>query len=73
MKIEELAKHNTKEDMWVAIHGFVYDLTEFADEHPAGFDSIFNLAGTDGTAAFDAVHNLGMLEDFEGDKRGVLV
>ena len=73
VKIEELAKHNTKEDMWVAIHGFVYDLTEFADEHPAGFDSIFNLAGTDGTAAFDAVHNLGMLEDFEGDKRGVLV
>lgn len=54
VKIEELAKHNTREDLWVAIHGFVYDLTEFADEHPAGFDSIFNLAGTDGTTAFDA-------------------
>lgn len=71
--MEELAKHNTKEDLWVAIHGVVYDFTEFAEEHPAGFKSIFDLAGTDGTAAFDAVHNVGMLDDFEQDKRGVLV
>jgi len=70
--IDELAKHNTEEDIWVAIHGVVYDLTEFADEHPAGFKSIFDLAGTDGSDAFDAVHNLGMLDDFEQDKRGVL-
>lgn len=71
--MNELAKHNTEEDLWVAIHGVVYDFTEFAHEHPAGFKSIFDLAGTDGTEAFDAVHNLGMLDDFEQDKRGVLV
>merc|ERR1739841_421247 len=71
--MDELAKHNTEADLWVAIHGVVYDLTEFAHEHPAGFKSIFDLAGTDGTEAFDAVHNLGMLDDFEQDKRGVLV
>mmetsp|Transcript_8408 Transcript_8408/g.20673 ORF Transcript_8408/g.20673 Transcript_8408/m.20673 type:complete len:1155 (+) Transcript_8408:182-3646(+) len=70
--VNELAKHNTEEDLWVAIHGVVYDFTEFAHEHPAGFESIFNLAGTDGTEAFDAVHNLGMLDDFEQDKRGIL-
>lgn len=71
--LEELAKHNTEEDIWVAIHGVVYDLTEFSLEHPAGFDSIFDLAGLDGTAAFDAVHNLDMLDDFEQDRRGILV
>ena len=71
--MNELAKHNTEEDLWVAIHGVVYDFTEFAHEHPAGFKSIFGLAGTDGTRAFDAVHNLGMLDDFEQDKRGALV
>jgi len=71
--MEELANHNTEDDIWVGIHGVVYDLTEFAQEHPAGFDSIFDLAGTDGTAAFDAVHNLEMLDDFEEDKRGILV
>ena len=69
----ELSKHNTKDDLWVAIHGNVYDLSEFAHEHPAGFQSIFDLAGTDGTEAFDAVHNLGMLDDFEQDKKGILV
>lgn len=71
--MNELAKHNKEDDLWVAIHGVVYDFTEFAHEHPAGFKSIFDLAGTDGTDAFDAVHNLGMLDDFEQDKRGILV
>jgi predicted heme/steroid binding protein len=71
--MDELARHNTEEDLWVAIHGIVYDFTEFAHEHPAGFESIFDLAGSDGTEAFDAVHNVGMLDDFEEDKRGVLI
>ena len=73
IQMNELAKHNTEEDLWVGIHGVAYDLTEFAHEHPAGFKSIFDLAGTDGTEAFDAVHNIGMLDDFEQDKRGILV
>jgi len=69
---EELQKHNTPEDCWVAIHGDVYDLTEFANEHPAGALSITNLAGIDGTEAFAAVHNQGLLEDFDDVKIGVL-
>merc|ERR1712086_1171425 len=32
----ELKKHNTEEDCWVAIHGYVYDLTDFAEDHPPG-------------------------------------
>lgn len=73
ISMTELSKHNTEEDIWVAIHGVVYDFTEFAHEHPAGFESIFDLAGTDGTEAFDAVHNQGMLEDFEDDRKGILL
>jgi len=72
ISMEELAKHNTAEDLWVAVHGVVYDFTDFADEHPAGAESIIKLAGTDGTAAFAAVHNQNMLEDFEEDKKGIL-
>merc|ERR1712137_227989 len=67
--MEELAKHNTEEDIWVAIDGVVYDFTEFAHEHPAGFASIYELAGKDGSEAFAAVHNPGLLEDFEEDKK----
>lgn len=69
---EELATHNTEDDIWVAIDGVVYDFTEFAHEHPAGFQSIFDLAGKDGSEAFAAVHNSKMLEDFEDDKKAVL-
>lgn len=29
---EELAKHKTRDDIWVAIHGNVYDVTDFIEE-----------------------------------------
>jgi aspartate oxidase len=66
----ELSQHNTPEDCWVAIHGVVYDLTDFADEHPAGAASVHELAGQDGTEAFAAVHNVRMLEDFDEEIKG---
>jgi flavocytochrome c len=72
LTMEELAKHNTADDLWVAVYGIVYDFTDFADEHPSGAQSIIDLAGKDGTAAFSAVHNQNMLEDFEEDKKGIL-
>ena len=72
VSMAELQKHNTPEDCWVAIGGMVYDLTAFADEHPAGAKSIHDLAGKDGTAAFEAVHNMGLLDDFDDDRIGPL-
>ena len=71
--MDELARHNTPEDCWVAIHGFVYDLTDFAEEHPAGFESIQRLGGQDGTLAFASVHSKGMMDDFEDEKIGIFV
>ena len=62
---EELAKHNTDSDCWVAIGGKVYDLTDFLNEHPAGPDSILELAGKEGTEVFDAIHTHGLLDDFD--------
>jgi len=71
--MDELTKHNSESDCWVAIHGKVYDLTDFAESHPPGAESIYRLGGTDGTEAFQSIHNEGMLEDFEDDLIGVLV
>jgi flavocytochrome c len=68
---KELAQHNSPEDCWVAIHGKVYDLSAFAEEHPAGAESIHKLAGMDGTEEFQAIHNIDLLNDFEDDIMGV--
>jgi len=62
---QELAKHNTPDDCWVQINDMVYDFTDFAEEHPAGSAAVTNLAGTDGSKAFLAVHTATMLEDFD--------
>lgn len=38
---------------------------DFAEEHPAGPESILELAGKDGTEEFAAVHSAGILDDFD--------
>ena len=73
VSMEEVAKHDKTEDCWVALHGYAYDLTSFAEEHPPGPESIHELCGKDGTEVFKAVHSEGMLEDFIDEIRGKLV
>jgi cytochrome b involved in lipid metabolism len=42
----ELAAHKTRETgVWIAIHGEVYDVTNFLDEHPGGPEVILDEAG----------------------------
>jgi succinate dehydrogenase/fumarate reductase flavoprotein subunit/predicted heme/steroid binding protein len=65
ISFEDLQGHDSEDDCWIAINGKVYDLTEFAEEHPAGPESIIELAGQDGTEAFEAVHSEKILEDFD--------
>ena len=62
---EELEAHQSEDDVWVAIHGLVYDFTDFAEDHPGGGESIWNVGGMDGTKNFDTVHTVSMLEEFE--------
>ncbi|KAG2060213.1 cytochrome b5 [Suillus hirtellus] len=52
---EELKAHSTKDDLYVLIHGEVYDVTKFIDEHPGGDDVILAEAGKDATQAFEDV------------------
>lgn len=36
ISVEEISKHNTKEDCWIVVDGKVWDITDFAPEHPGG-------------------------------------
>ncbi|KAF7332534.1 Cytochrome b5 [Mycena kentingensis (nom. inval.)] len=53
--LEELRKYNTKEKLYVLIHGNVYDVTKFLDEHPGGDEVIIAEASQDATEAFEDV------------------
>ncbi|NXF90507.1 NB5R4 reductase, partial [Eubucco bourcierii] len=53
---DELAKHNKKEDCWICIRGFVYNVTPYMEYHPGGEEELMKAAGADGTDLFDQVH-----------------
>lgn len=66
---EEVMKHDTKESCWIVIDGFVYDLTDFAMNHPGGPNVILSNAGKDVTNVFKPLHASGMIEKYlPGDK-----
>jgi flavocytochrome c len=37
ISLEEVAKHNKKEDLWIAVKGIVMDLTSWVNDHPGSF------------------------------------
>ncbi|OAY82455.1 Delta(8)-fatty-acid desaturase 2 [Ananas comosus] len=53
---EELRKHSTASDLWIAIGGKVYDVTRWLPSHPGGDLPLLSLAGSDATDAFLAYH-----------------
>ncbi|KAI1209684.1 Flavocytochrome c [Annulohypoxylon truncatum] len=55
--IEEVAKHNKKEDLWVVVKGVVMDLTNWLEEHPGGPNAIMNFMGRDATEEFEMLHD----------------
>ena len=60
---KELSKHNSEEDLWVAIDGLVYDVSEWQFDHPGGADVLLTFAGKDATEFFKSVaHSLEALE-----------
>jgi len=53
---DELKKHNKSDDLWISIQEKVYNVTDWAKEHPGGDVPLLNLAGHDVTDAFIAFH-----------------
>jgi len=54
--LEELKKHKTEDDAWIAVYDKVYDVTEYLQRHPGG-KIMLQAAGTDGTSLFEHYHS----------------
>ncbi|GAB7344913.1 hypothetical protein MBLNU457_3349t1 [Dothideomycetes sp. NU457] len=69
ISVEEISKHNTSEDCWIVVDGKVWDMTEFAPQHPGGPRIITKHAGRDASTSYNEVHAPSVLpENLSPDK-----
>ncbi|XP_015113819.1 cytochrome b5 reductase 4 isoform X1 [Diachasma alloeum] len=54
--LTELAKHNQRNDAWIAIRGIVFNVTRYMDFHPGGVPELMKGVGKDATKLFEDVH-----------------
>lgn len=64
----ELAKHNNRQSCWLAVHGEVWDATNFLDQHPGGANLILKLAGKNASDEYDLFHSPELVEETLGSK-----
>ncbi|PNW71559.1 hypothetical protein CHLRE_16g659350v5 [Chlamydomonas reinhardtii] len=53
--VADLKQHTTEKSCWLVVHGKVYDVTEFLEEHPGGYDIILTSTGKDATQDFEEI------------------
>ena len=53
ISLQELARHNSAADCWMAIEGNVYDLTKYIPVHPAPPKVLTEWCGKEATEAFN--------------------
>ena len=68
LSYSEVRGHNQASDCWLIISGTVYDLTQFADDHPGGAELIHQYAGRDATSAFLDAHSLAVINAMLPDR-----
>lgn len=59
----ELAEHKSRESCWLAVHGKVYNVTDFLDAHPGGAGLLLKSSGGDATSAYESIHNPELIEE----------
>ena len=55
--MDDVAKHNKKDDCWVIVDGQVLDVTSFLPDRPGGEKAILLYAGRDATEEFNMLHD----------------
>ena len=78
---EELRIHNNKDDGWIAVNGYVYNITDHVKNHPGWYcgcasstlSAILRTLGTDCTAEVLSVHSNDALIQLQGYMIGYYV
>lgn len=55
--LEDIAKHNNKQDLWIAVKGVVLNLTDWVDEHPGGPQALYSHMGKEASEEFEMLHD----------------
>jgi hypothetical protein len=62
---EEVGRHSTEDDLWINIHGYVLNVTDFLPSHPGGKMLLKGAGGKDAAELFVAYHNTGAVGLFK--------
>ncbi|VVB03529.1 unnamed protein product [Arabis nemorensis] len=63
ISFHDVAKHKCKNDCWILIHGKVYDVSTFIEDHPGGVEVLLAVTGKDASIDYDDVgHSEGAKE-----------
>ena len=62
--MDEVAKHNTAQDCWLAVNGNVLDMTKLMHDLPCGVQPFLIFAGKDVTEEFNTIHPPGIIEKY---------
>ncbi|KAL8733375.1 MAG: hypothetical protein Q9166_002199 [cf. Caloplaca sp. 2 TL-2023] len=63
LSIQQIAEHNTVKDLWIVVDGQVWDMTDFAPEHPGGIGIILQYAGRDASQPYNEIHAPSLLNN----------
>jgi L-lactate dehydrogenase (cytochrome) len=56
ISVADISLHNNEDDCWIVVDGVVYDITDFAPQHPGGPAIIYKYAGRDASVAYNEIH-----------------
>ncbi|CAJ1949315.1 unnamed protein product [Sphenostylis stenocarpa] len=66
--LAEVSQHNNAKDCWLVIHGKVYNVTKFLEDHPGGDDVLLSSTGKDATNDFEDIGHstsaVAMMDEF---------
>uniref|UniRef100_A0A6A7G054 Flavocytochrome c n=1 Tax=Hirondellea gigas TaxID=1518452 RepID=A0A6A7G054_9CRUS len=62
--LDEVAKHTSDDDVWIAVNGRVLDVTSFLDDHPGGKKALMLYAGKDASEEFNMLHEPDVVDKY---------